>query len=193
MEIVENEAVKFSKIFFEGKLINNLGNLKSLLSDKLYLFNKERDKLFFLNVLRKCIETEITKHKCNNTTCPFVDDRKIGLFLIDQEIDDISDNYQYSPPVEDVFTTIERVDLHNKLNEIIDKIDKQGFGQEILYDEIEDLKENFNLGKKNWFQLLKGKILDLIVSKVIDITLGQEILIYLGKNFNIIKELVGRS
>jgi hypothetical protein len=43
-------------------------------------------------------------------------------------------------------------------------------GQEIIYDEIQDIKEQLkNMKKKNWVEVLKGKLLDLTLSKVISL------------------------
>ena len=38
-----------------------------------------------------------------------------------------------------------------------------------------ELKSHFNLGKKNWFQLVKGKLVDLTVNKVLKETIIKEI------------------
>lgn len=55
------------------------------------------------------------------------------------------------------------------LNEVIEKLEKLGFGQEILYEELEELRSQINnLNKKNWIQLLKGKLMDLALSQVIN-------------------------
>lgn len=100
--------------------------------------------------------------------CGYEKDKKIGVFAIDQEIEGVNRFYKYEPKSEEEFTTEEESNLHSKLNHIIDELEKQGFGQQIIFDEIEDLKNHFNLGKKNWFQLLKAKLVDLTVEKVLE-------------------------
>lgn len=59
--------------------------------------------------------------------------------------------------------------IAKKIDLIISKLEKLGYGQEILFDELEELKSLYSkLNKKNWSQLVKGKIIDLAISKVID-------------------------
>lgn len=57
-----------------------------------------------------------------------------------------------------------------KFNELFIKLEKLGFGQQIIFDELEELKElHSTLNKKNWGQLVKGKIVDLGLSQVINV------------------------
>lgn len=61
-------------------------------------------------------------------------------------------------------------EVEDKINEIINRLDKLGLGQEILYEELEELKDLYEkLDKTNWGQLLKGKLIDLGLSQVINI------------------------
>ena len=55
------------------------------------------------------------------------------------------------------------------------QLNRQDAGQEVLFEEIESLKNHFNLGKKTWFQLLKGKLVDAAIEKGIEITIVQQI------------------
>jgi len=60
-------------------------------------------------------------------------------------------------------------ELNNKIDEIIDILKIQNFGQEILFNELEELKSLYGtLGKKNWGQVLKGKLVDLGLAQVIN-------------------------
>jgi hypothetical protein len=59
-------------------------------------------------------------------------------------------------------------EINIKIDKIIDELEKLGLGQEILYDELEELKDLYSkLDKRNWGQVLKGKLIDLGLSKVI--------------------------
>lgn len=61
----------------------------------------------------------------------------------------------------------ETIDL--KLDELLKKLEKLGFGQQIIFDELEELRDLYStLDKKNWGELLKGKIVDLGISQVIN-------------------------
>jgi hypothetical protein len=60
-------------------------------------------------------------------------------------------------------------EIHEKINEIIETLSKLGLGQEVLFEELEDLKDLYGkIDKKNWGQLLKGKLIDLGLSQVIN-------------------------
>lgn len=192
MNIVEKEASGFIEDLYEGQEVNNLSNLKSKLTTKLYDFNRDRDKLDFLKVLRQGTIADKEKHlvKCKKVDCPYVKDRDLGIFIIDQEIDDI--NKFYSPEIndKDKFSSEEESVLHSKLNDIIEELHKQGLGQEIIFDEIESLKSHFDLGKKTWFQLLKGKVIDLTLEKTLDETIVKDIYSKLSEGFTeIVKQL----
>jgi hypothetical protein len=60
-------------------------------------------------------------------------------------------------------------ELDKKIEEIKNELRKLGLGQEIIFNELEELKEFYKkTDKKNWGQLLKGKLVDLGLSKLVD-------------------------
>ena len=65
-----------------------------------------------------------------------------------------------------------------------------GFGQQIIFDELDELKEYLNLGKKNWFQLLKGKLFDLTVSKTLEETVIKGVYETLSDGFKDLPNLI---
>ncbi len=82
----------------------------------------------------------------------------------------------------------------NEINKISSKMDtlkqnmdlfdlRRDHGQEILFNEIEELKELILfLNKKNWKQILEGKINDLVSTSIINIDNGEKILEFLIEN-----------
>jgi len=192
MNIVEKEAENFVDYFFSGAKNYDVGSLKDHLISKLDSYNRDKDKLFFLTVLRKKMEKEKLEHEktCNTVGCSISEKNEKGLFVIDQEIDEINKYYIFKPKKEDEFKVSDRVNLHNKLNGIIDKLNELGYGQEIIFNEIDELKEQFNLGKKSWFQLLKGKLFDLTVSKTLEETIVKEIYGTLSEGFENLPSLI---
>lgn len=193
MNIVEEEAKKFyNRGFINNGKINNLENLKSTLVSKLYNFNRERDKLDFLKILKVTCSNDIKKHMKNCNGCGYDEERKIAIFAIDQEIDDINKYYVFESKKEEEFTIEEETKLHNKLNKIIDDLEKQHFGQQIIFDEIEELKNHFNLGKKNWFQLVKGKFFDLTVEKVVEKVVIVEMFESLSEGFEQVTKMLNK-
>jgi hypothetical protein len=62
-----------------------------------------------------------------------------------------------------------REEINSKVDEIIETLTKLGYGQEIIFDEIQELKELYTtLNKKNWGQVVKGKLVDLALAKLIE-------------------------
>lgn len=129
-------------------------------------------------------------HMKNCNGCGYEKERKIGIFAIDQEIDDVNRFYNYEPQPEQTFTSQEESNLHSKLNDIISELEKQGYGQQIIFDEIEDLKNHFNLGRKGWFQLVKGKLFDLTAEKVLEKTVIAGIFTTLSDGFQEVSKLI---
>jgi hypothetical protein len=182
MNIIEKEAIKFNdRGFYKGKC--EISELNSRLTDKIDVFNRERDKLEFLRILRELSVNDKVEHAKTCVGCNFEETREIGLFVIDQQIDEINEYYEYEPKSKETFTTEEETKLQLKLNEIVDKLTELGYGQQIIFDELDELKAHFNLGKKNWFQLLKGKLVDLTVNKVLEETVVKEIYNGLAEGF----------
>lgn len=187
MTIPESQAKRFLYELFHSGDHNTLENLKDRLETKLFSFKRERDKLDFLKVLINETKTDIQNHQktCGTANCGYDESRNLGIFLMEQEIEIINTTYSFVPKSEDAFSVNEETDLHNKLNQIIEHLKKQDLGQEILFDEIESLKNHFNLGKKTWFQLLKGKMLDVTIEKGIELTIVASIYEQLSEGFAI--------
>ncbi len=193
MNIVEQEATEYAEYgFFNRDLNSTVENLTDKLSSKLYSLKRKNDKLIFLNILRK----EITKGKlehektCSTHSCSISKEMNIGLFVIDQEIEEISKSYEYKAKYEDEFSSEQKSELQSALNEIKSKLSELGFGQQIIFDELDELKEHLILGKKNWFQLLKGKLFDLSVSKVLEETVIKDIYKSLSDGFENLPNLI---
>lgn len=59
-------------------------------------------------------------------------------------------------------------ELNQKVDDIIEYLEKLGYGHEILFEELQDLKCLYpKLNKKNWGEVLKGKLIDLGLAKVL--------------------------
>lgn len=70
----------------------------------------------------------------------------------------------------DYFSKSEIIEMEEKLVMANEKLQNLGYGQEILFDEIQELKELLmNLKKKNWTEILKAKFSDLILNKIISV------------------------
>jgi len=68
------------------------------------------------------------------------------------------------------------VEMNNKIDLIIHELQKLGLGQEIIFSEIEEMRGLYSkVPKKNWIQILKGKIVELSVEKIIDSQTAKQI------------------
>lgn len=60
--------------------------------------------------------------------------------------------------------------INKKIDDLLIKLEKLGYGQEIIFNELDELKDLYTkLSKKNWAQLVKGKIIDLGLSQAINV------------------------
>lgn len=62
------------------------------------------------------------------------------------------------------------IEINKRIDEVITELKKLGLGQEIIYNEIEELKEVYVKvnNKKTWAQTLKGKLVDIALSQALD-------------------------
>jgi hypothetical protein len=185
MSITESQAIEFAEDFFISGKPNTIENLKDRLDSKLCLFRKDKDQLDFLKVLFNEIMRDIETHEsdCKTIGCKYRENKANGFFLIQQEVDGINNRFVFEPNHEDRFSTDDEISLHNKLNSIIYQLDRQDAAQHALFEEMESLKNHFGLGKRTWFQLLKGKLVDVAIEKGIEISIVQPIYNALSEGF----------
>ena len=81
-----------------------------------------------------------------------------------------------------------KTELDEKLDEIIQKLTNLGYGQEIIFKEIEELRGlQGKLSKTSWSQLLKGKLFDLAVDNIINKATAASIFEFLtNKDFKLL-------
>lgn len=67
-------------------------------------------------------------------------------------------------------------ELKELINQVLEKIEGLGFGQQIIFDEFDELRDDIpHLSKKSFGQLLKSKLGDLVTAKAFDKALASEI------------------
>lgn len=60
-------------------------------------------------------------------------------------------------------------EMSAKIDQVNEELKKSNLGHEILYNELQELKELYvTLNKKSWGQLLKGKLFDVALGKLVD-------------------------
>jgi hypothetical protein len=124
------------------------------------LKKENRSELAELNLTSKWLDTTANYdevHKDFNTFIfiPFI--KLINWYLYES----------LSYDSNDYFSRKEIVIFSNKLDDLLNDI---RLGQEVIFEEIQDLKEQLsNVKKKNWIEIFKGKLFDLTLSKIISI------------------------
>lgn len=67
-------------------------------------------------------------------------------------------------------------ELKELINQVLEKIEGLGFGQQIIFDEFDELRNDIpHLSKKSFGQLLKSKLGDLVTAKAFDKALASEV------------------
>ncbi|MFN8256408.1 MAG: hypothetical protein U0W24_11995 [Bacteroidales bacterium] len=173
--IIEKESKSFSIELFQAKTINSLSNLKDRLNTKLYDFTLDSYKIRFLNKLKDFINKDLISFGSTDDKYSFVQDRKLGLFVIDSELQ--SHNMYYQPEIieGDKFTDAEVSLINSKLNQILEEIKLLSCGQEVIFNEIDELRDYLKLGKKITRQLIYGKLKDIVFTKGVEMSIVEPI------------------
>lgn len=80
----------------------------------------------------------------------------------------------------DYFSIDAQDEISNKIDEIESQIAKLGIGQEVVFNEIHDVKKLAKkLTKKNWKEIIKGKFLDLALEKIISVDFAKNVIEFL--------------
>jgi hypothetical protein len=86
-----------------------------------------------------------------------------------------------------MFTEAEKEDINSNIDKVLSRLNELQLGQEIVYNEIDELRNLLMLEKKNWRQLLKGKLVDLGLEKTLDTeTLAWVYNSLTGENLNLL-------
>ncbi|HMK25250.1 MAG TPA: hypothetical protein VK483_04405 [Chitinophagaceae bacterium] len=88
----------------------------------------------------------------------------------------------------DKFTADETVTLNNRIDQLLKDLESLKVGQEIIWtdmmEEISELKNLYFLSKKNWRQLLTGKLSEMVIGGVISETVSKKIAEYINPVFD---------
>jgi len=83
-----------------------------------------------------------------------------GTLRVEEKLLTYKEDYSAAPQ--------DQLSLNEKIDWIIQELKKQSVGQEVLFNELEELKDLYGkLSKKNWGELLKGKLVDLALDRII--------------------------
>lgn len=158
--------------------------VQDILDEKLRVFRKDGDKLIFLRYLRERTIKDKLKHEEKGPCpewCGTHKEKENALFILDQEIAAINKYFEPEIPLENRFTSEEENNLFSTLNEMLRNFDELKAGHAVLFNEIDDLKQHFNLDRKSWTDLAAGRVFRLAKAGVLETDDAKEILKSLGK------------
>jgi len=174
-EIIEKEALNYHSRMFLTKKAPSITNFNRDINSQLYAISREQDKIVFLNKLKRLVSEELEKHRkdCKNPgKCAEEEEKGFALFAIDQLLVKGAKESHYEPEqTSDEFTADDITNLNIKMDTIIAMLKELGVQHDEIYDEINDLRNHTNLGKKNWWCLFKGKMIEWAGSGVSGIVL----------------------
>lgn len=94
-----------------------------------------------------------------------------GAMYYEENSEPYTENYDEVPN--------DQSELNSKIDSIIEILKTQNAGQEVLYEELQELKSLYGkLSKKNWGQVLKGKLVDIALGKLAE----KEVLQFIFEN-----------
>jgi hypothetical protein len=170
--------------------------LKSDLETKLFDFKRDEDKKLFLLTIKKVLLSQKVEHYsvCEHTQhCPYIEDYKTALFVVGQELEVFSTANNYTVG-DDYFSELERTTINAKIDEIIDRLKamdlKTDVQMEVLYEELEDLKQRMQYDKKTFWQLVKGKLMEAVSSDIVNKTVAKEIYDRLAENITNVSRVI---
>ncbi|MEQ8909906.1 MAG: hypothetical protein RIC95_11975 [Vicingaceae bacterium] len=166
--------------YIERSGYNDIRVFEEKVSDELDYFYREEFKLKFLTEVSNEVESSKNRHiaKCpKKGDCFFDKYYREAEFFIHQEIDRITNDIS-------IYGEFNRFNAgfigeqfsEEEINSIHEKLDKIQLGQEAIYDdlqqEIKELKELiYVLNKKNWIELMKGKLSGFGINKSLSIAM----------------------
>lgn len=179
MDYVKSLAINFAVNEFDyGQnpfAVQTIERAKRELSN----IKSDKDRITFLSTILEKVEEYKQEHMkiCRGNNCDIEDEFSAITFYLSQEL------FPYGISLdEDTFTSDERNEASNKINELLTKIDtllndnqELKNGHEILFNELQELKDLYYLGKRKWHQLAIGKFSEMVDGSIVSDTIGRTI------------------
>jgi len=158
-------------------------NALSLIRGKAEYFDP-KDRMPFLSELVNKFQKDYDEHL---EKCKAEDPRECTtsqwnipfLHFLNQDIKSLEQEIATAVPDDSNFSTEERKKANERLDEIMSELEKLKVGQEVIWtdimEELNEMKDRFFLSKKNWRQLLTGKLSEMVIAGVISETISKGI------------------
>jgi hypothetical protein len=167
-DVIDKRASEFAS-FFEYNTFQDLNWYNEEVLAELSPIRRASDQRYFLNRLRYHLKAMCEGSGGKSTV---EQDYPNLIFVIDQLLDELNDGGEFD---KESFSIEENHELISKIAQLQNDLSEIKAGNQVLFEELEELKQMLNLGKKNWKQLLTGKLFDMIVGETIDKATGGRI------------------
>jgi len=184
MNVIQKQVDEFLDLQSTGHAKSFIQNVRQ----ELYEYRKQIHKIEFLQRVQYKIKLDLDEH---NKVCPYKqagepcsneDNYEAILFFLQNEIDEVDELLE---PTD--FTIEDKKRTDEALQEIISNtqnlIGISQFTYDDLIAEIQELKELYFLPKKNWVQLLTGKITEMVAGGIISETISKQLVGVINKTY----------
>jgi hypothetical protein len=176
MSYIQKMTEQFITDSFRGRMVGN--RLENLIAQSISTADDIENPLDSVKFLTKVLEKNEEKYQehlkgCTNKNgCP----ENLGHEKIAYKLTKELKRYNKNGLTDDIFTTEEKEQADSKLDKILSHLQTIKDGQEIIYNDIAELKELHFLGKKNWKQLAVGKLTGVVAAGVIEEATAKDLL-----------------
>jgi hypothetical protein len=172
MNIVIENAKRFVDEVFRGSIPVH-GTFEEEFESNIGWLRTDKDKIDYINYIIKELNTifEIHQKGCRDEQCNKPYHYQMITYFLQHELADFGIVFN-----EDSFTTEDKLKADDILQKIIDDLNEIKAGQEVIFNEINELKDLYFLGKKKWYQLLAGKSFDMVASGIVSETVCKKII-----------------
>lgn len=168
MNLIQKQAATFYERSMRESRTKHQEFVNEVKSE-LFNYRKTAHKVEFLQWILSKLKMDFDRHyeECENKeNCQINETYENSLFFLQIELEEIEATLS-----ENDFTSLAKTEMDLKLNEMIDHLKLLRLGQETIFDglskELDELKELYFLNKKNWKQLLLGKLAGYTTSGIV--------------------------
>lgn len=180
MNLIQKQAATFYERSMRESRTKHQEFVNEVKSE-LFNYRKTAHKVEFLQWILSKLKMDFDRHyeECEHKgNCQINETYENSLFFLQIELEEIEASLS-----ENDFTSLAKTEMDLKLNEILDQMKTVQLGQQITYDdiktEIEELKELYFLNKKNWKQLVFGKLFEFTASGMVGEGISQPVMEFL--------------
>lgn len=173
MDFIKRKAKDFTdEHFLEG--IASADKLVQEARNEILNIDNKSDKIKFLNLVLEKNNLDYLAHLkvcTNKEECPANFSYEKITYYLSQELARLGIQID-----EDTFTKEEKEATESKLDQILKELNELKLGQQIIFEELNEMRELYFLGKKKWYQLLVGKGVEMAAGGIISETLSKQII-----------------